>query len=64
MFDNFACFLNVFLFFFQMNIFINKFQEYTQVSNILNPEQARQHVGPVLDANCLQRLLAHGTCRQ
>ena len=31
------------------------------VSNSLDPDQARQHVGPDLGPNCLQRLLADET---
>ena len=31
------------------------------MSNSLDPDQARQNVGPCLDPNCLQRLSADGT---
>ena len=36
----------------------------TSVSNSLNPDQARQNVGPDLGPNCLQRLSADDTSRQ
>ena len=38
------------------------FQEY--VSNSLDPDQARHFVGPDLDPNCLERLLADDTSKQ
>ena len=34
------------------------------MSNRLDPDQARQNVGPDLGPNCLQRLLADDTSRQ
>ena len=34
-----------------------------RVANSLDPDQARQDVGPDLDPNCLQRLSADGTGR-
>ena len=34
------------------------------MSNILDPDQARQLVGPDLGPNCLQRLSADDTSRQ
>ena len=33
------------------------------MSNILDPDQARHFVGPVLDLNCLQKLSAEDTKR-
>ena len=35
-----------------------------RVSNSLDPDQARQNVGPDLGLNCLQRLSADDTSRQ
>ena len=36
----------------------------TSVSNSLNPDQARQNVGPDLGSNCLQRLSSDDTSGQ
>ena len=35
-----------------------------RVSKSLDPDQDRQKVGPDLDTNCLQRLLADDKCRR
>ena len=44
------------------DFFKNKFKKY-RVSNSLDPDQAQQKVGPDLDPDCLQRLLAgHKSC--
>ena len=51
-----CCFLIIFL--------KNYFRNTTRVSNSFGPDQARQHVGPGLGTNCLQRLSADDTCRQ
>ena len=40
------------------------FRNIIRVSNSLNPDQARQFVGPDLGPNCLQRLSADDTCRE
>ena len=42
----------------------NPFRNNIRVSNGLDPDQARQNVGPDLDPNGLQRLSADDTCRQ
>ena len=47
------------LFFFKSNFF-EKFWNTISVSNDLDTDQARHFVGPALDQNCLQRLLAEG----
>ena len=45
--------------FFKINFFKKKsFRNTIRVSNSLDPNQARHFVGPDLDPNCLQRLLA------
>ena len=47
------------LIFFQKNLFQKFFLEIlSRVSNSLDPDRARQNVGPDLDQNCLQRLSA------
>ena len=48
----------------KMNFVKNSFRNSNRVSNNLNPNQARQKVGPDLDPNCLQRLSADNTSRQ
>ena len=40
------------------------FQNAIRVSNSLDPDQARQNVGPDLGPNCLQRYSADDTSRQ
>ena len=35
-----------------------------RMSNSLDPDQARNFVGPELGQNCLQRISADDTCRQ
>ena len=40
------------------------FRNTIRVSNSLDPDQARHFVGPDLDPNCLQRLVADGTSKQ
>ena len=42
----------------------NYFRNTIRVSNSFGPDQARQHVGPGLGTNCLQRLSADDTSRQ
>ena len=59
----FACWeiLNAFcrlLIFFKINFLKNSFRNIIRVSNTLDPDQARQNVGPDLGPNCLQRLSA------
>ena len=44
--------------FFQNQLFQNSFRNTNRVSNSLDPDQARQNVGPGLGLNCLQRLSA------
>ena len=61
---NFSCFFVV-CWFFSKSIFSkNSFTNTIRVSNSLDPDQARQNVGPDLDPNCLQRLSADDTRRQ
>ena len=42
----------------------NYFRNTIRVSNSLDPDQARQYVGPDLGPNCLQRLSADDNSRQ
>ena len=42
----------------------NSFRYAIRVSNSLDPDQARQFVGPDLGPNCLQKLSANKTSRQ
>ena len=43
----------------------NSFRNTIRVSNSLDPDQARQNVGPDLGPNCLQRLSADkNVCRE
>ena len=59
--SNFACFWSSAVFF--QNQHFRKIKD-TRVSNILDPDQARQNVGPDLDPNCLQKLSAdEKSCR-
>ena len=44
--------------------FINTFLNTTRVSKSLDPDQARQNIGPDLGPNCLQMLSADGIGRQ
>ena len=50
------------LIFFKITFLKKFFQEYHQ--NGLDPDQARQSIGPYLGPNCLPRLSADGTGRQ
>ena len=43
-------------FVFKFNFLKKSFRNTIRVSNSLDPDQARQNVGPDLDPNCLQRL--------
>ena len=43
---------------------INSFSNATREPNSLDPDQARQNVGPDLYPNCLQRLSSEDNCRQ
>ena len=52
------------LIFFKVNYFSNSFENATRVSISLDPDQARQFVGPDLDPNCLQSLPADYTRSQ
>ena len=53
------------LIFFKIDIFEKKYFKNTiRVSNSLDPDQARQNVGPDLGPNCLQILSADDTGRQ
>ena len=52
------------LIFFKINFFKNIFSNTIRVSNSLDPDQARQNVGPDMGPNCLQRLSADDTRRQ
>ena len=42
----------------------NSFRNTIRVSNSLDPDQARQIVGPDLGPNCLQKISASDTSRQ
>ena len=61
---NFACFFLFLFFLSSVEIFLTNFFKKTsfrntiRMSNRLDPDQARNFVGPDLDPNCLQRLLA------
>ena len=44
--------------FFKINFPKNSFRNTIRVPNSMDPDQARQNVGPDLDPNCLQRLSA------
>ena len=61
---NFASFFVLCRFFSKSKISKNSFRNTIRVSNSLDPDQARQNVGPDLGSNCLQRLAADGTSRQ
>ena len=64
MLGNFACFLSyVDFFFFKLNFSKNSFRNAIRVSNSLDPDQARQNVGPDLGPNCLQKLSADDKSR-
>ena len=65
MLGNFACFLSsvVVFCFFKINFFEKFFLEFLQNVS-LNPELARQNVGPDLGPNCLQKLSADDTSRK
>ena len=54
--NNFAHFFCLPLIFFKINFFQKRISEIPSVSNSLDPDQARQTVGPVLGPNCSQRL--------
>ena len=59
---NVACFLVICCFFFSKStISKNSFSNIINVSNNLDPDQARHYVGPDLVPNCLQRLSADDT---
>ena len=47
-----------------INFLKNSFENTIKVSNSLDPDQARQNVGPDLGPNCLQRLSTNDTSRQ
>ena len=49
--------------FFQNQLSKNSFNNTIRVLNSLDPDQARQNVGPDLGPNCLQSLSADGTRR-
>ena len=50
---------------FSKSTFFNiSFRNIIRVSNSLDPDQARQNVGPDLGPNCLQMLSADATSRQ
>ena len=59
----FACFLSSADFFFKINFLKNYFRNPPECQTVLDPDQARQNVGPDLGPNCLQRLLADDTSR-
>ena len=50
--------------FFKSTFSKNSFRNTIRVSNSLDPDQARQNVGPDLGPNCMQRLSADDTGRQ
>ena len=52
------------LFFSKSTFSKNTSRNTIRVSNSMEPEQARQNVGPDLGLNCLQRLSADDTSRQ
>ena len=52
------------LFFSKLTILKNSSRNAIGVSNILDPDQALQNVGPDLDPNCLHRLSSDGISRQ
>ena len=52
------------LIFFKINFFEKFFQEYNRVSDSLDPNQTGHFVGPDLNPNYLQNLLADNTSRQ
>ena len=60
---NFSC-LFVICYFFKIIFFEKKIRNTIRVSNSLDPDQARQNVGPDLDPNSLQKLSADATSRQ
>ena len=63
--ENFSCFFSHLLTFFSnLTLSENYFRNTISVSNSLNPDQARQHVGPDLDENHVQRLSADNTSRK
>ena len=65
MFWKIYAFLSSAVFFFAISIFSKYYFWITiRVSTSLDPDQARQFVGPDLDPNCLQRLSADDMGRQ
>ena len=44
------------LIFFKLKFFTNSFRDKFRVSNSLDPDEAKQNIGPDLGPNCLQRL--------
>ena len=52
------------IYFFETSVFKNSLSNAMRVSNSLDQDQDRQHVGPGLDPNCLQRLSKDGTIRR
>ena len=54
----YADFLSIFS---KLNFLKNSFRNTTRVSNSLDPDQARQNIGPDLGPKCLQRLSADDT---
>ena len=63
MLGNFACFFVVCCFFSKSTFSKNSFRNTIRVSNRVDPDQARFHVGPGLGPNCLQKLSAEDTQR-
>ena len=50
-------------FFFKTSVFKNSLRNAIKVSNSLDPDQARQYVGPGLGPDCLQALTKVDTSR-
>ena len=57
-------FFGCLLIFRKINFLKSSFRNNIRVSSSLDPDQARQFVGPDLGPNCLQRLSADDTSRQ
>ena len=60
MLGNFACFFSRLwiFFFFKLTLSKKSFRNTMSMSNSLDPDQARQNVGPDLGPNCSQRFSA------
>ena len=48
---------------FKIDLLKHYFRNIIRVANSLDPDQARQDVGPILDPNCLQRLSTDDTSK-